>query len=98
VVIGAVLLLAFSARSLSSFYVNLLWFDSVGHSEVYWGILTSKIELAAIFAVGAFVFLLVNLMIADKVAPLTLPNTPEDQTVLRIRSSCCPDVGTPRIC
>jgi VIT1/CCC1 family predicted Fe2+/Mn2+ transporter len=38
--------------------VNLLWFDSVGHSEVYWGILTSKIELAALFAVGAFVPLL----------------------------------------
>ena len=97
VVIGAVLLLAFSARSLSSFYVNLLWFDSVGHSEVYWGILTSKIELAAIFAVGAFVFLLVNLMIADKVAPLTLPNTPEDQTVIRIREATAKNRGKLRV-
>jgi len=97
VVIGVVLLLAFSARSLSSFYVNLLWFDSVGHSEVYWGILTSKIELAALFAVGAFVFLLVNLMIADKVAPLTLPNTPEDQTVMRIREATEKNRGKLRI-
>ena len=97
VFIGVVLLLIFSAKSLSSFYVNLLWFDSVGHSEVYWGILRSKVELAAIFAIGSFIFVLVNLMIADKVAPLTLPNTPEDQTVMRIREATAKNRGKLRI-
>ncbi|MEY3656619.1 MAG: hypothetical protein RL114_977 [Actinomycetota bacterium] len=97
VVIGVVLLLAFSAKSLSSFYVNLLWFDSVGQSNVYWGILRSKVELAAIFAIGSFVFVLVNLMIADKVAPLSLPNTPEDQTVMRIREATAKNRGKLRI-
>jgi uncharacterized membrane protein (UPF0182 family) len=92
-----VLLLAFSAKSLSSFYVNLLWFDSVGQSNVYWGILRSKVELAAIFAIGSFVFVLVNLMIADKVAPLSLPNTPEDQTVMRIREATAKNRGKLRI-
>jgi uncharacterized membrane protein (UPF0182 family) len=91
------LLLVFSAKSLSSFYVNLLWFDSVGHSDVYWGILRSKAELAAIFAIGGFVFVLVNLMIADKVAPLTLPNTPEDQTVMRIREATAKNRGKLRV-
>jgi uncharacterized membrane protein (UPF0182 family) len=90
-------LLVFSAKSLSSFYVNLLWFDSVGHSDVYWGILRSKAELAAIFAIGGFVFVLVNLMIADKVAPLTLPNTPEDQTVMRIREATAKNRGKLRV-
>lgn len=96
-IIGVVLLLAFSAKSLSSFYVNVLWFDSVGHSDVYWAIMRSKFELAAIFAFGCFAFVLVNLLIADKVAPLTLPNTPEDQTVMRIREATAKSRGKLRI-
>ena len=97
VVVGLVLLLIFSARGLSSFYVNLLWFDSVDRSEVYWGVLRSKFELAAIFSVGAFLFLWVNLMLADRVAPLTLPNTPEDQAIIRIREATAKSRGKLRI-
>lgn len=96
-VVGLVLLLIFSARGLSSFYVNLLWFDAVGRDDVYWGILRSRVELAAIFIIGCFVFLWVNLLIADKVAPLTLPNTPEDQTVMRIREATAASRGKLRI-
>jgi hypothetical protein len=36
-------------------------------------------------------------MIADKVAPLTLPNTPEDQTVMRSRDAPEKNRGTLRI-
>lgn len=97
VIVGAVLLFIFSARGLSSFYVNLLWFDSVDRGEVYWGILRSKAELATIFALGSFVFLWINLVIADRVAPLTLPNTPEDQTVIRIREITANSRGKLRI-
>jgi uncharacterized membrane protein (UPF0182 family) len=97
VAIGLVLLLIFSARGLSSFYVNLLWFDSVGRSDVYWGVLRSKFELAAIFSIGAFLFLWVNLMLADRVAPLTLPNTPEDQAIIRIREATAKSRGKLRI-
>ena len=96
-VVGLVLLVIFSARGLSNFYVNLLWFDAVGRDDVYWGILRSRAELAAIFVVGCFVFLWVNLLIADKVAPLTLPNTPEDQTVMRIREATARSRGKLRI-
>ena len=97
VIVGLVLLLAFSARGLSSFYVNVLWFNSVGFSDVYWGILRSKVELAVIFSLGCFAFLWLNLLIADKVAPLTLPNTPEDQTVMRIREATAKSRGKLRI-
>ena len=97
VLVGAVLLLIFSARGLSSFYVNVLWFNSVGYSDVYWGILRSKAELAVIFTVGCFGFLWLNLLVADKVAPLTLPNTPEDQTVMRIREATAKSRGKLRI-
>lgn len=97
VLVGAVLLLIFSARGLSAFYVNVLWFNSVEFDNVYWGILRSKVELAVIFSLGCFAFLWLNLLIADKVAPLTLPNTPEDQTVLRIREATAKSRGKLRI-
>jgi uncharacterized membrane protein (UPF0182 family) len=97
VAIGLVLLLIFSARGLSSFYVNLLWFDSVDRSDVYWGVLRSKFELAAVFSIGAFLFLWANLMLADRVAPLTLPDTPEDQAIIRIREATAKSRGKLRI-
>jgi uncharacterized membrane protein (UPF0182 family) len=97
VVIAAVLLLLFSARSLSSFYVNLLWFDSLGRTDVYWGVLRSKVELAAIFSLGSALFLWVNLLLADRLAPLTLPSTPEDQAVMRIRQATARHRGKLRI-
>lgn len=95
--VGLVLLLIFSARGLSSFYINVLWFDSVGRGDVYWGILRSKAELAVIFTVGCFAFLWVNLILADRLAPLTLPNTPEDQTIMRIREATAKSRGKLRI-
>ncbi|MFM8793353.1 MAG: UPF0182 family protein [Acidimicrobiales bacterium] len=97
VVIGALLLLLFSARSLSSFYVNVLWFDSLGRTDVYWGVLRSKVELAAVFSLGSALFVWVNLLLADRLAPLTLPSTPEDQAVMRIRQATARHRGKLRI-
>ena len=74
VVDGLVLLLLFSAKAMSSFYVNVLWFNSVGRSDVYWAVLLSKVQLVGVFTVGCFLFLWVNLLIADRLAPLTLPS------------------------
>lgn len=93
VVVGAVLLLIFSARSLSSFYVNVLWFNSVDRSDVYWGTLRAQAELAAVFTLGLALFMWVNLLIADRLAPLTLPDTPEDRTVMRIREATATSRG-----
>jgi len=97
VVVGLVLLLLFSAKATSSFYVNVLWFNSVGRSDVYWAVLLSKAQLVGVFTVGCFLFLWVNLLIADRLAPLTLPNTPEDQTVIRIRELTAKSRGKLRI-
>lgn len=87
VVVGAVLLLVLSARGLSSFFVNVLWFDSVGRSDVFWGTLRAKTELAVVFSLGLAAFLWANLLVADRLAPITLPDTPEDRTVMRIREA-----------
>ncbi|MEY4365904.1 MAG: hypothetical protein RLZZ305_1248 [Actinomycetota bacterium] len=97
VAVAAVLVLLFSARSLASFYVNVLWFDSVGRTDVYWGVLRSKVELAAIFSLGSALFLWVNLLLADRLAPITLPSTPQDEAVMRIRQSTARHRGKLRL-
>jgi hypothetical protein len=60
-----------SARALSGFFIDYLWHDSVQRSDVFWGVLGSKVFL---FVVAAAVFItiaVVNLLIADRLAPST---------------------------
>src|SRR5215211_2126559 len=70
-VAAAIVLVVFlvSARTISGFYIDYLWHDSVGRGDVFWGVLGSKVFL---FAVAAAVFItiaVVNLLIADRLAP-----------------------------
>ena len=46
-IVVAVLLvvLLLSARFLSGFYIDYLWHESVGRSDVFWGVMGSKITL-----------------------------------------------------
>jgi uncharacterized membrane protein (UPF0182 family) len=97
IVLGAILALFLSARGLSSFYVNLLWFDSVGRSDVYWRTIRAQFELGLIFTLVAAVFIWINLMLADRLAPVNLPNTPEDQAVMRVRQATARYRGRLRI-
>lgn len=70
-IIAAVVLvgLLLSARMLAGFYVDYLWHQSVDRTDVFWGVLWSKVTLFAMFG-GAFIALaVVNLIIADRLAP-----------------------------
>jgi len=63
--------LLLSARFLSGFFVDYLWHQSVGRTDVFWGVLGAKFTMFAMFA-GTFVVLaLLNLIIADRLAPTT---------------------------
>ena len=44
-VFAVLLVLVLSARSLSAFYVNVLWHRSIGRTDVYWGIPRAKFLL-----------------------------------------------------
>ena len=60
--------LLLSARFLSGFFVDYLWHQSVGRTDVFWGVLGAKFTMFAMFA-GTFVVLaLLNLIIADRLA------------------------------
>lgn len=61
--------LLLSARVLSGFYVDYLWHQSVGRTDVFWGVFGAKLTMFAMFA-GTFIAVaIVNLVIADRLAP-----------------------------
>ena len=58
-----------SLRGLAGFYTDYLWFDSLDLTQVWSGVLWSKIFLGAFFTLVFFVFCFVNLTVADRLAP-----------------------------
>lgn len=85
IVLAIIFALFLSAKSLSAFFINVLWFDSLDRTDLYWGILRSKAELGLLFTFVLALAFWVNIFIADRLAPTTLPNTPQDLAIGRVR-------------
>lgn len=85
VVVAVAVVLFLSARSLANFYVDLLWFDSVDRSAVFWKTLGSRAFLAALFSLGFAVVTFISLTLAERLAPRDLPLGPEREVVERYR-------------
>ena len=85
IVLAIIFALFLSAKSLSAFFINVLWFDSLDRTDLYWGILRSKAELGLLFTFVLALAFWVNIFIADRLAPATLPNTPQDLAIGRVR-------------
>ncbi len=60
-------------RAIASFYVDALWHDALGRSDVFWGQLWAKVSLFIIFFVVFAVLAITNLLIADRTAPTSFP-------------------------
>jgi uncharacterized membrane protein (UPF0182 family) len=82
----ALLLLSF----LSSFYVDVLWYQEVGLSTVFWTRLWAQAGLAAAFFITFFALLVVNLYVTRRLAPTIIALTPEQEIVERFRESIEP--------
>jgi len=83
VMVGVLLFLVFSLRSIAGFWTDFLWFDSLGLSSVFTGILGAKIALGAIFTAVFFVMVLINMVVADRIAPKDRPVGPEEEMLVR---------------
>jgi uncharacterized membrane protein (UPF0182 family) len=97
--IGAVVLiivLLASLRGLAGFYTNYLWFHEVGFSATWRGLIAAKLVPTLVFSAFFFVLMLVNLVIADRLAPRTRAMGPEDEIVERYRSYVAPYSGRVR--
>ena len=85
VAVGALLLLFLSAKSLSAFYVNVLWHNALNRSDVLWGILGTKALLIGLFSVVFAALLWLNMSIADRLAPLQVPDSQEQRALAQLR-------------
>ncbi len=83
IVVSALVVLLLSLRGIAGFYTDYLWFDSLGYSSVWSGVLWAQVGLTVFFIVVMFVLLWVNLFIADRVAPSYRPPGPEEEFVRR---------------
>ncbi len=79
-----------SLRGLANFYTDYLWFQEVGFTSVFRGVLVTKVLLSVVFVVIFFVMLLASLTVADRVAPELLDVGPQDELVNRYREVVSP--------
>jgi len=86
-VVAVLLVLVLSARSLSTFYINVLWHQSLGRSDIYWGILGTKWMLIAAFGLVFAVLLWINMAIADRLAPISVPDSQEQRALAQLRTA-----------
>jgi uncharacterized membrane protein (UPF0182 family) len=87
VVIGIIVVLFLSAKSLSSFFVNVLWHQAIGRTDVLWGILGAKGLLIGAFSLVFAILLLVNMAVADRLAPDNVPDSDEQRTLIPLRAA-----------
>jgi len=95
--VAAIIVLLVSLRGLASFYTNYLWFDSLGFTAVWRGVLFAKIGLALFFIAFTFLLFWINLFVADRIAPRTRPQGPEEDFVSRYHDTIGPRAGLFRI-
>jgi uncharacterized protein len=99
--IGAAVLLVIlllSVRGLARFYTDYLWFDEVGFGDTWRRLLSAKALPSLIFSSIFFVVLLVNLIVADRVAPRYRSAAgPEDEIIERYRTYVAPYAGRLRV-
>ena len=97
--IGVVLIfiLLTSLRSVAGFYTDYLWFDDVGFTRTWRALLFAKAVPALIFSAVFFAVMLVNLIVADRVAPRYRGTGPEDEIIERYRGYVAPYAGRVRV-
>ena len=99
--IGAAVVLVIallSLRGLARFYTDYLWFKEVGFGDTWRRLLSAKAIPALIFSTIFFVVLLVNLIVADRIAPRYRSAAgPEDEIIERYRTYIAPYSGRLRV-
>lgn len=84
-VIGLIVAIFLSAKSVSGFYVDALWHDVLGRGDIFWGTLKVKAALGAAFVATFVVLMLINGWLADRIAPTTIAPSPEERALAGYR-------------
>jgi uncharacterized membrane protein (UPF0182 family) len=95
-------LLALTAVLFSGFYTDLLWYRSVGGSEVFWTQLTTRLVLMAVFGLLMAFIVGFNMWLAYRLRPVFRVMSPEQASLERYRMALDPlrrvaMIGVPRL-
>lgn len=85
VVLIAIVALVVSGRSIAAFYIDVLWHQSLGRTDVFWGVLFARVGLAAAFTAMFAVALVINMWVADRLRPDVVPTTPQERALAGYR-------------
>ena len=94
---AAAFFLLISLRGIAHFYTDYLWFDEIGQTQVWRGLLVAKTIPTVVFTAVFFLLILANLIIADRLAPPFRPAGPEEELVERYRQVVGPYAGRVRL-
>ena len=90
VIVLAVLVVLFSANRIAVFVTDLWWFTERGFREVFLGVLGARIALGVVAGLLLAALVAVNLLIARRLRPFTVPSTPEQAQIQRYREMADP--------
>ena len=92
VVSGALILLMFLDR-IVDLWTDWLWFDEVDYTNVFGGLIRTKILLFVLFGLGMAAFIGGNLYLAYRLRPLLRTHSPEQHALERYRMLLSPRMG-----
>jgi len=90
ITIGIIALLGLVIFNSSGFYIDWLWFKSVGFTSVWSTVLTTKITLFVIVGLLTSLFISTNIFIAYRTRPMYVPMTIEADNLERYRAQIEP--------
>ena len=94
VVLAVLLVIIAVADRAFDIWADWLWFDEVGYTDVYSGVLTTRLLLFLTFGLGVGVIVAVNLYLAYRLRPLLRPHSAEQHALDRYRMFLLPRMGT----
>lgn len=81
VVAAGVVVALVSARGVAGLYTDYLWFDSLGFTSVWTGLVWVKVGLVVVFTASFFALVWGNLLIANRLPPSVRPAGPEEDAL-----------------
>jgi uncharacterized membrane protein (UPF0182 family) len=79
IVVAVLAAIVFGGRTAVSYYVDVLWFDSLGYRDVFWKTLGLQWGIFAVFAAGTFIVLFGSFLDLKRAH---LPDLPPGHTIL----------------
>ncbi|MGB7729283.1 MAG: UPF0182 family protein [Candidatus Acidiferrum sp.] len=77
-ILAVIVGILFAGRTAFSYYVDVLWFGSLGYGEVFWKSLSLQSGVFALFAVATFIVLYGSFLLLKRAY---LPDLPSGQTI-----------------